>query len=379
MSVLFPSLLLASNQNLSQNEDESFMIFFPFLTLKYNKVNYKSKNIFPVVYFFENIQKTILIKDFNSEDASGYGGNKVPKLEFLLRDYFEKKISEGYECIVTFGGMGSNHFLATAYWCNQCNISCIVSLETQVDSQYVSKNKELMQKYGATIIENKTEAELFEIIKEYGKPYVIPLGGSSPVGIYGFFIESLYIFDELSKMKASDIPSLIFLTVGTGGSFVGLIFAYRIFLRLVQEGKIKLSSQIIEKLENIKIVGVPVSDRKKEQYLEEIRIKATEFKKYLLCLNDYFSCIEIDKIEEYFLLDFSVGDLPYGVTSEVIQSTIENVKDQTDLILDPVYTGKAWAAMLHYISKEEMSNNPWLFLNTFSGKSYQNENFIKNN
>ncbi|MFC2000465.1 pyridoxal-phosphate dependent enzyme, partial [Chloroflexota bacterium] len=63
------------------------------------------------------------------DDLSGqaYGGNKIRKLEFLLGDALRANADE----VVVFGGIGSNHAVATAIYVKQLGLRSISMLVPQ--------------------------------------------------------------------------------------------------------------------------------------------------------------------------------------------------------------------------------------------------------
>ena len=77
--------------------------------------------------------------------SSVYGGNKVRKLEFILAA--AKRRNAGR--VVTFGGIGTNHGLATAIFCKRLGLRCTLLLFEQPVTRHVKKNMLLFQKYGA--------------------------------------------------------------------------------------------------------------------------------------------------------------------------------------------------------------------------------------
>ncbi|CAK9141515.1 unnamed protein product [Ilex paraguariensis] len=62
------------------------------------------------------------------DDLSGMqlSGNKVRKLEFLLAD----AVAQGADCIITIGGIQSNHCRATAVAAKYLNLDCYLILRT---------------------------------------------------------------------------------------------------------------------------------------------------------------------------------------------------------------------------------------------------------
>jgi D-cysteine desulfhydrase len=72
------------------------------------------------------------------DDLSGriYGGNKVRKLEFLLGNTLKANAKE----VMTFGGAGSNHALATAIYARQIGLKGISMLMPQPNAHCVRRN-----------------------------------------------------------------------------------------------------------------------------------------------------------------------------------------------------------------------------------------------
>ena len=76
-----------------------------------------------------------------------YGGNKVRKLEFLLGD----ALARGCTTILTFGGLGSNHALATAINCRRLGLECIAVLTPEPATEAVRRTLRYHQKLGTHI------------------------------------------------------------------------------------------------------------------------------------------------------------------------------------------------------------------------------------
>ena len=75
-------------------------------------------------FFYTNKTYSLCKRD----DLSGMqlSGNKVRKLEFLLAD----AVAQGADCIVTIGGIQSNHCRATAVAAKYLNLDCFLILRT---------------------------------------------------------------------------------------------------------------------------------------------------------------------------------------------------------------------------------------------------------
>ncbi len=80
--------------------------------------------------------------------SSLYGGNKVRKLEFALAEGLDKKKKK----VLTFGGIGTNHGLATAIFCQKLGLDCSLLLFKQPVTRNVKQNILLFHKYNAKLI-----------------------------------------------------------------------------------------------------------------------------------------------------------------------------------------------------------------------------------
>ena len=130
--------------------------------------------------------------DLNSK---AYGGNKIRKLEFILGEALHARAKE----VLTFGAAGSNHALATAIYAKQLGLKSISMLVPQPNAQYVRRNLLKSYQCGAELhlypkipyIKPLTNPIfLYQFFRHWLKsgrlPRVIPMGGSSSLGVVGF-------------------------------------------------------------------------------------------------------------------------------------------------------------------------------------------------
>src|SRR5262249_51210991 len=120
--------------------------------------------------------------------------NKTRKLEFLLGDAMAK----GADTIVTQGATQSNHARQTAAAAAKYGMECHLLLEDRTQNQspdYTLNGNVLLDRlHGATVSKRSGGADmnaemeaLASDLREKGrKPYVIPGGGSNPVGALGY-------------------------------------------------------------------------------------------------------------------------------------------------------------------------------------------------
>ncbi|XVF50374.1 hypothetical protein PTKIN_Ptkin04bG0094500 [Pterospermum kingtungense] len=170
------------------------------------------------------------------DDLSGMqlSGNKVRKLEFLMAE----AVAEGADCIITIGGIQSNHCRATAVAAKYLNLDSYLILRTSkllVDKdpglvgnllveRFVGANihlisKEEYAKIGSVALTNVLKEQL---LKEGRRPYVIPVGGSNSLGTWGY-IEAIREIEQQLQIRSSGIKfDDIVVACGSGGTIAGL-------------------------------------------------------------------------------------------------------------------------------------------------------------
>ncbi len=277
-----------------------------------------------------------------------YSGNKVRRLEFILGDVIKKGKTE----IVTMGGIGSNHCLATAIFCKKLNISCYFSLYDQPVSPLVRENLLLFHKYRAKMKYSKTylrlsfDHYLIQKIK-HPKAYFIEGGGSSVTGILGAINEAFELKKQIDEGLMPE-PARIFYPTASNGGMAGLS------LGLLLSG-MKTS-----------VIGVRVGLDKfgPVQLNTPNTVKKTMEKtyKFLKKNSKHIPKIEIKTprmIEGYF------GN-GYGFPIPDGQKALNIFQSKENITLEPVYTAKACAALLDYIKTRSSSNNPILYWHTFN-------------
>ncbi|HZV84038.1 MAG TPA: D-cysteine desulfhydrase family protein, partial [Brevundimonas sp.] len=165
------------------------------------------------------------------DDCTGLagGGNKTRKLEFLLGDAFE----QGADTLVTQGAVQSNHVRQTAAAAAAHGLACEVILEERTGSKahdYVANGNVLMDRlFGAGVrfvpggsdMPAELETTAAEVRARGGRPYIIPGGGSNPIGALGYVDcarEIVVQADELD-MQVDRIVT----ATGSAGTHAGLV------------------------------------------------------------------------------------------------------------------------------------------------------------
>jgi len=163
--------------------------------------------------------------------AKLYGGNKIRKLEFILAHARTRGVRE----VMTYGAVGSNHALATAVWAHELGMKSISMLTPQMNARYVRQNLLLGQQFGARLCVFRGQWALrlglfFQNARsffQYGSlPLCVPRGGSSPLGTLGFVNAAFELREQIDAGEVPE-PELIYVTLGSMGTAVGLILGLK--------------------------------------------------------------------------------------------------------------------------------------------------------
>lgn len=277
------------------------------------------------------------IKRDDMTGFSTFGGNKIRKLEFL----FGEILSQKAKYIFTYGATQSNHAMQTAIACRKYGLNPILYLIDVVNEGMddLKANMLLDTILGAEIKlikmnENEEEfAAMYraqEESKQYAEEisendsdyYIIPPGGASPLGTLGFV--NAYLEMKKQEFKQNLNIKHIFHPTGTGGTLAGLTAA-SVYLN-----------------DDIKIHGVNVS-HKDESYLTEI----AELSAKALKLADINKTVCKDDVA----VDNDYVGPGYEIPSQAANRAVKIFAESEGIFLDPVYTGKAAAALINYLEK----------------------------
>jgi len=266
------------------------------------------------------------------DDATGLstGGNKTRKLEYLLADALEK----GADAVITQGATQSNHARQTAAGAAKLGLDCHILLEDRTgssDPQYINSGNVLLdQLHGATIsmrpggTDMAAEMDvLAERLRAEGKtPYVIPGGGSNPIGALGYVNCARELVDQAASMNLK-IDSLIHAT-GSSGTQAGLV-----------AGLAALESDI-----DLLGIGVRAPQQKQEDMVYDLALRTEKH----LGLG-----VRIDRSAVRANCDY-VGP-GYGLPAEDTLEAIEIFARTEAILLDPVYSAKGAAGLIDLIRK----------------------------
>jgi len=264
------------------------------------------------------------------DDQTGlaFGGNKTRKLEFLVAE----AQAQGAKMLISAGAIQSNHCRQTAAAAARFGFECTLVLTGDLPDQ-PSANLLLDKMFGAEIVHVSDRAdrdrilqETFEIATQAGKkPYLVPYGGSSPIGAlgYAFAVEELM---QQKPCKGSDplqeCPDWIVFGTSSGGTHAGLTLGKHLF---GYEGK---------------VLGISIDES--EAWLQSHVSALASNTSELLGERIEFTPDDVMATEAYC-------QAGYGVLTDAEREAIKLFARYEGLLLDPVYTGRAAAGLIDLI------------------------------
>jgi D-cysteine desulfhydrase len=253
-------------------------------------------------------------------------GNKVRKLEYLMAEALAERATH----VITCGGEQSNHARATAFAAAQLGMKSLLILRTS-DPEHPPEptgNILLDRLVGAELQwisraawrdRNQLLADAAERVRRAGdRPYIVPEGGSNALGSWGYLRAMHELADDLQGIATPDRPVTVVYACGSGGTGAGLILGAKL-LGLAQRG--------------IRVAGVNVCDNR--AYFTEVisQICAEADARWQLGAN--ITAADID------IVDGHVGR-GYAKSRPEELATIRDVCRSDGVVLDPVYSGKAF-------------------------------------
>jgi D-cysteine desulfhydrase len=274
----------------------------------------------------------------------GLGGNKTRKLEYLLAEVRHK----GQRKVVTFGGLQSNHARLTAAAANRLGMQSHLLYFEKRPSE-LTGNLVINQLLGAKMhfipigggggmtLEASIRLAHMVALALVGRHYFIPVGGHNWLGCLGYVRAAQEVNDQVHALGLEKVQ--LVLAAGSGGTLAGLMAG----LTLCES--------------DIQLLGIDVGKLWKAFPVSIAALAAD------ICTRlgepHNFTPEQVPLIENLY-----VGDR-YGVPSVEGQSALKRLARAEGLLLDPVYTAKAFAGMLAEIAKGHLgTNGPIVFLHT---------------
>jgi L-cysteate sulfo-lyase len=280
------------------------------------------------------------------DDCTGLstGGNKTRKLEFL----FGEALAKGADTVITQGATQSNHARQTAAGAAKLGLECHILLEDRTgdnsDAYRLNGNVLLDRLHGASVSKRpggadmnaEMEALAADLRDKGRKPYVIPGGGSNPVGALGYANCALELLHQANEMDVK-IDHIVQAT-GSAGTQAGFV-----------AGLVALNA-------NIPVLGISVRapKEKQEQSVFDLAVRSA----------DYFGAKGVVKREHIVANSDYVGP-GYGLPTDGMREAVKLAARFEGILLDPVYTGKGFDGLIDHVEKGFFpKNSNVVFLHT---------------
>ena len=247
------------------------------------------------------------------------GGNKVRKLEFLLA----QAQADGCDTVFTTGGAQSNHAMLTAACAARLGMDCKLFLK---DRGVTGRRGNLVldEIYGAPVrlvdtddyqdIYREMEAEAAGLEARGHRCCRIPLGGSTPLGTLGYAAAAREC--AVQAMAAGIRVGHLVSATGSGGTTAGLLLGAGLFLP------------------GARVTGMAVDPQPFRETVLDLAAGAAAL------LEASFQPQEKD------LQILDCAGPGYAVPDPAATPAILELARTEGILLDPVYTGKAWAGLL---------------------------------
>ena len=266
------------------------------------------------------------------DDATGLatGGNKTRKLELLLADALAKDA----DVVLTVGAAQSNHCRQTAAAAAVSGLDCVLVLRgSSPPRDSWTGNLLLDDLLGARVwwADDQDPLDVLQLAAEAQRaegrmPYVIPYGGSNPIGAAAYALAFEEFSDQASAL-GQRFDWIVFAS-SSGGTQAGLV---------VGAAACHYSGRVLG-------ISVDKTGGHLRQAVEGLVEPTADYLGLDLSIDD--SEIAID--------DGYVGG-GYGVLTNTEREAIRLLARSEGILLDPVYTGKAMAGLLDLVRTEAIS------------------------
>jgi D-cysteine desulfhydrase len=272
------------------------------------------------------------------------GGNKTRKLEWTLADALGRRRT----AIVTLGALGTNHGLATALYARERGLRTVLLLVDQPVDEHVRRQLERLERSGAVVYRThgaiRTAAALPWAMLRHADPrarklpYFLTVGGSSPLGCLGVVEGALELARQVDAGELPE-PSHVVVALGSGGTAAGLVLGLRLaglrtrVVAVLVSDKLRLSGRTVARLARRTLALL----RRRGAAVPDISISAAD-------------------------LDVETRWLGAGYGHPIPEAErARELAAREGLTLEPVYTGKAMAALLALRGEGAFAPGPVLF------------------
>jgi D-cysteine desulfhydrase family pyridoxal phosphate-dependent enzyme len=283
----------------------------------------------------------ILIK---RDDLTGlaFGGNKARKLEFLVADAIQQQST----VLITTGAVQSNHARMTAAAARLVGMRPALVLTSTTENPEVQGNLLLDRLLDADVhlllpdagkTADEAMEELAEKLESRGeRPYIIPGGGSNAIGALGYAAATLELVGQLFEL--AEAPRRLYFASGSRGTQAGLVLGAKLYHAPYQVYGVAVSPSIASRTER----AMGIVRQAAELLSTEVAIS-----------------------ERDFVHDEGYAGPAYGIPTEGCLKAIALLARTEAIFLDPVYSGKAMAALIDHVRRGDFApDDSVLFLHT---------------
>lgn len=276
-----------------------------------------------------------------------YGGNKIRKLEYVLHRAKQRDARR----VATFGTVASNHALATAIFANQLDLecTCLLSHQSKTPKAPVALNMHLRNHTEIIRLGGSRRSRVNTMRKylQHRRTWVIPMGGSSWLGVMGFVNAGLELAAQLETAGIA-APDRLYVANGTMGTAAGLALGMALAdmpteiqaIRVTHESVVNPAA--MQRLVNKTAIMMQRLDaRIPRRIASQVKLRIRD---------------------EFF------GD-GYAVSNAATDRAIEVAQKDLGLTLESTYSGKAMAALLHDATDPQFADQSLLFWNTYNSRS----------
>ena len=284
------------------------------------------------------------------DDASGasYGGNKPRKLEFLLGGARRR----GTGSVLTFGGLGTHHGLATTIAARELGLRSILVLLPQPVTPAVRRHLLLDHAFGAELHYAATVPRaalvagslLAREMLAGRKPLLIPPGGTSAAGVLGYVNAGLELAEQVARGEMPE-PFAVFVPLGTAGTAAGLLLGFALAgLRT-------------------RVAAVLVTDIMPPTHARVLRLARRAWR--LLHGLDPGIAPAALAADRLTVIADQLGS-GYGVATDAGETARRRIEELEGIRLESTYTAKCLAALLDRAGAAPYRGRALLFWHTYS-------------
>ena len=277
-----------------------------------------------------------------------YGGNKPRKLEWLLG----AARARGRRAVITFGGIGTHHGLATALCARDAGMGCVLVLLPQPLTAHVRRTLLLHHASGAELhLAHSVAGVAVTALRRCavglagGAPLaIIPTGGTSALGAVGYVNAGLELADQV-RAGALPEPAAVFVPLGSGGTVAGLLLGLRLAgLRAP-------------------VVGVLVTDILPPSPRRLLALARATLR-HLRALDPTLPDVPLSPAD--LRIERTQLGPGYGAVTDAGVAAQRLFAECEGVALETTYTAKAAAALLELAARPAWHGLPLLFWNTYS-------------